>query len=75
MTNESRYDIFSVDEDGEGVWQFSAESLWNAKKKMEELARNKPGKYFVFSVTEDRVVARFDVPTPGPTVEKRRQSK
>lgn len=75
MTNESRYDIFLVDEDGEDVWQLSVESLWSAKKKMEELARNKPGKYFVLSVAEDRVVARFDIPTPGPAVEKRRQSK
>jgi hypothetical protein len=75
MSDDSSYDIFAVDEDGEGVWQCSFETLASANKKMEELARNKPSKYFVFSTSEDRIVARFDVPTRGPAVEKRRLSK
>ena len=75
MSDDPAYDIFWVDEDQEEVWQCAAEGLSNAKKKMEELAAKKPGKYYVFSTSEDRIVARFDVLPPAPTVERRRQSK
>ena len=70
-----KFDIFWVDEDQEAVWQCAAEELWNAKKIMEELARKKPGKYYVFSSSENGIVARFDVPTPGPKIDRRRQAK
>jgi hypothetical protein len=75
VNDNPSYDIFWVDEDQEAVWQCAAEGIWNAKKKMEELAAKKPGKYYVFSSSESRVVARFDVPTPGPKIDRRRLAK
>jgi hypothetical protein len=75
MSDDPSYDIFWVDQEGEAVWQSSIEGIWNAKKRMEELARKKPGKYYIFSASENRTVARLDMATPGPTVDRRRLAK
>jgi hypothetical protein len=52
--------------DGTYVWKAAAESLANAKSKVEELAANAPGEYMIFcQETGDRIVVKDGLPEPG----------
>ena len=60
IENEPAYDIFSGTYDSDTAWLCAIEGLWNARMKMERLAAEHPGKYFVFCVKEQIVVATID---------------
>src|SRR5579872_4186606 len=60
MANEPRFDIFSGATDKDTMWMESVEGLANARKRMEEIAAQVPGKYFVFSTGSHSILAQID---------------
>lgn len=54
MTQEPRFDIFSGSIDKDALRIEAVEGLAKARERMEELAANVPGKYFVFSMVQSR---------------------
>lgn len=75
MDQEPRFDIFSGTTDKDAIWIEAVPGLANARKRMEELAIEAPGKYFVFSVSSRAVLAQTDTtmtlarPSPPKKVE------
>jgi len=59
-TNEPRFDIFAGKIDRRAVWIESAFGLSKARQRMEELAVQIPGKYFLFSIHSHAVLAKID---------------
>jgi hypothetical protein len=60
MENYPRYDLFSGFPDRDAIWIQSIDGLANAHDCMEKLAAEKPGPYFVFSISTSTVVAKID---------------
>jgi len=60
MDHEPRFDIFSGTVDKDARWIEAVRGLANARTRMESLARDKPGKYFVFSTLSHAVLAMTD---------------
>lgn len=57
----AKYDIFSGTFHGKSAcWVGCAEGLEKAKAEMNHMAAAKPGPFFVFSVSEHRIVAEVD---------------
>jgi hypothetical protein len=57
--NEPMFDIFAGTYD-KAVWVEAVEGLSNARERMEQIGKEKPGKYFLFSCTDHSVLARID---------------
>jgi hypothetical protein len=56
-----KYDIFSGAFNGNSTyWVGCAEGLEQAKEQMNNMAAEHPGAFFVFSVSEQKVVAEVD---------------
>ena len=55
---EPEYDIFAGRPDGEAMWIESVEGLKDARARMEQIAAEKPGQYFMFSTTNNAVLAK-----------------
>jgi hypothetical protein len=55
--NLPTYDVFSGSDDSDAVWICSVETMWGAKLQIE---KQKPGKYFVYSIAEQTIVTRID---------------
>jgi hypothetical protein len=56
-----KYDIFSGSLSGNSAfWVGCAEGLEKAKEFMNGMAVEKPGPFFVFSVSEQKIVAQVD---------------
>jgi len=58
--NEPRFDIFAGNIDRSAVWIKSAFGLAKARQRMEEIAAQIPGKYFLFSIHSHAVLAKID---------------
>jgi len=56
---EPIFDIFAGEFES-GSWVDAVEGLSNARGRMEQIAAEKPGKYFLFSCTSQAVVARIE---------------
>jgi hypothetical protein len=54
------YDIFSGSRDHGALWVDFAEDFESAKRRMEELARLKPGKYFIYSAKISGIMQEID---------------
>ena len=54
------FDIFSGSEDNDARWIEVVEGLSNARQRIEELAADSPGRYFVFDSKTYSVVAQID---------------
>lgn len=54
------YDIFSGSRDLGALWVESAPDFETAKTRMQELARLRPGKYFIFSVKINAIIREID---------------
>lgn len=50
MSNEPRFGIFSGSFDSDALWIETVAGFAKARERMEQLARQVPGKYFVFSI-------------------------
>jgi hypothetical protein len=57
---EPTFDIFSGDHDKDAIWVEAVAGLSNARERMEQIARVKPGRYFLFSCTDHSVLARVE---------------
>jgi len=60
MASFPRCDIFSGDPGADARWIESTDGLANAKKRMQELAAEKPGKYFILYSATHMVVASIE---------------
>jgi hypothetical protein len=68
---EPEYDIFSGEPDGSALWVESVKGLTLARARMDQIAAEKPGEYFLFSTATNAVVAR---PSAAAQPEARRKA-
>jgi len=54
------FDIFSGHQDGDAVWLEAVEGLGTAYERMKKLARDTPGRYFIFDAHHHKVLALTD---------------
>ena len=60
----SVFDIFSTLPDGTPLWMGSVEGFDEARKRVSRLAKNRPGKYFLYSEESGEVIGRSDEERP-----------
>ena len=60
MFQEPRFDIFSGALDQDAMWIEAVAGLAKARQRMEEIAREIPGRYFVFSIHSRALLAKID---------------
>lgn len=57
---QAKFDIFSGQIDKNAMWIETVEGLSNARERMERIAAEKPGQYFVFSSLTHSVLAQVE---------------
>jgi hypothetical protein len=57
---EPKFDIFSGRMDKNALWIESVEGLSNARERMEQIATERPGQYFIFSSMSHSVLAQIE---------------
>lgn len=57
---ELTYDIFSGATKKDGIWIEAVTTLSKARRRMEEIARKSPGRYFLFSQETHSIIERID---------------
>jgi hypothetical protein len=57
---EPTFDIFAGEHDKDAMWIEAVAGLSKARERMEKIAKEKPGKYFLFSCTDHTVLARIE---------------
>jgi hypothetical protein len=57
LTPEPQFDIISGTRDKDARWLEATDGLVEARERMELIAVEKPGKYFVFSMSSDSALA------------------
>lgn len=57
------YDIFSGHDDGNAIWVDAVDGLAAAADRMNQLAREKPGPYFVLCTTKYKILTSIDTCT------------
>jgi hypothetical protein len=60
MLQESRFDIFSGAPDKDAMWIEAVPGLTKARERMEQIAQEIPGRYFVFSTHSRGLLASID---------------
>jgi hypothetical protein len=60
MDSEPNFDIFSGVPDKNAVWVECVRGLSNARERMGQIAAEKPGRYFLFSLQSHSVLARIE---------------
>jgi hypothetical protein len=60
MFQEPRFDIFSGSPDNDAMWIEAVSGLAKARERMEELAQQVPGRYFVFATHSRSLLATID---------------
>ena len=60
MFPEARFDIFSGSPDKDAMWIEAVSGLAKARERMEELAQQVPGRYFVFATHSRSLLAKID---------------
>jgi hypothetical protein len=63
MVNVPTYDVFSGTGYGDAKWLEAAKGLTAANQRMQELAEQTPGPYFVFSAQSNEILAAIDTTT------------
>ena len=66
-----KFDIFSGAVDHNATWVCATEGLANARERMDKIAAERPGRYFIFYAPDRNVVAQTDT-TPRETNTKSR---
>lgn len=61
---EPMFDIFTGNNDKDAVWVEAASVLSGARERMEQIAAEHPGQYFVFSQRTHCILARIDSRKP-----------
>jgi hypothetical protein len=59
------YDIFCGHDQNDAIWIDAVESLGAAADRMNQLARDQPGPYFVFCTNKYKVLASIDTSAPS----------
>ena len=54
------FDVFSGTPGEDPLWLETVEGLSNARERMEQLAANEPGRYFVFSPLTNATLSRIE---------------
>jgi len=54
------FDIFSGTPDVDALWIESVEGLSNARTRMLQIAAQKPGRYFIFSLENQAILAKIE---------------
>ncbi|HUE44367.1 MAG TPA: hypothetical protein VMP12_12405 [Candidatus Sulfotelmatobacter sp.] len=57
---ELTFDIFEGTSENDALWVDAAEGMSNARQRMERIAVEKPGRYFLFSCTSHEILARVE---------------
>jgi len=60
MASLPKFDIFSGDRDRNARWIEAVEGLAKANERMQQLAEQRPGKYFIFYSGTHTVVASIE---------------
>jgi hypothetical protein len=58
--NEETFDIFAGAPEEHGLWVEAIKGLSTANHRMRQIAAEKPGKYFLFSSTDELILSRLD---------------
>jgi len=57
---EPAFDIFSGGPDNDPLWIEAVEGLAHARERLEQIALQKPGQYFLFSFRSQSVLTRVE---------------
>ena len=66
MNSEPRFGIFSGSFENDALWLETVSGFTKARERMEQLASQAPGKYFVFSVHSRGLLASIDTSKLAP---------
>jgi hypothetical protein len=69
---EPLFDVFSGASEKDAVFRVSVEGLSNARRRMEQMAANVPGAYFLYSPLSHSILAKIDT---GKQLQFARQEK
>ena len=58
--DKEAFDIFSGSPDDNGLWIEAITGFSNAGQRLRQIAADKPGKYFLFSATDQSILTRID---------------
>lgn len=75
MASEPRFDIFSGAPDKDAIWIEDVPGLAKARERMAEIAREIPGRYFVFSIHSHVLLGTIDTTKNFIRVESRTKAK
>jgi len=75
MTRQPAFNIFAGSGDKDAMWLETVEGLNNAQQRMERIAAQVPGRYFVFSVHSRAVLAKTDTTKNFIRIESRIQTE
>ena len=75
MVSEPRFDIFSGAPDKDAMWIEAVSGMAKARERMEEIAREIPGRYFVFSIHSRVLLATIDTSKDFIRVESCRKAE
>jgi hypothetical protein len=60
QVSEETFDIFSGGPEENGLWLEAIESFSGARERMGQIAAERPGRYFLFSSTDQSILTRVD---------------
>ena len=69
---EPLFDLFSGASEKDAVWRETVEGLSNARRRLEQMAANVPGAYFLYSPLSRSILAKIDT---GKQLQSARQEK
>jgi hypothetical protein len=62
---ELTFDIFGGLTKQEAIWLESVAGLERARRRMDDIAAQKPGAYFLYDMVSDTIIARTDTARAG----------
>jgi hypothetical protein len=68
------FDIFSGELEKDARWLEAVQGLDSAKDRMKQIASEKPGKYFIFSIASRSVLERTETSSPPSAADKTKTS-
>lgn len=74
MMSQPTFDIFSGTTDRDAMWMEAVDGLASARERMEEIARTRPGQYFVFAQRGRAILASIDTRKRLQSLGKDRES-
>lgn len=75
LEQQPRFDIFSGSPDSDAMWIEAVCGLTAARERMEELAMQIPGRYFLFSIHSRTLLAKIDTTKNFIRAEARSRAK